>query len=159
MVNSNIVASSSGGRPDGIDEMLYLMTVDVVVGRDFVQIILDFITTSSVTTCLLHWLFFCYYSAMQSIFVHSSSIGSRWMCVMGVRWVNACDLELAQLFSLGERGRKRRSEGSFGRGEVQTFPLEKTPRNSVKSIFVKSSEDLPSSCLAPHWWHCNQWWP
>lgn len=29
MVNSSIVASSSGGRPDGINEM-YLMTVDVV---------------------------------------------------------------------------------------------------------------------------------
>lgn len=84
MVNSNIVASTSGGRPDGIDEM-YLMTVDVVFGRNFEQIILDFITTSSVTTCLPSLiLFFCYYSAMQSIFVHSSSIGSRWD-VMGVR--------------------------------------------------------------------------
>ena len=38
MVNNNIVASSSGGRPDGIDEM-YLITVDVVVGRNFEQIV------------------------------------------------------------------------------------------------------------------------
>ena len=38
MVNSSIVASSSGGRPDGINEM-YLMTVDVVDGRNFEQIV------------------------------------------------------------------------------------------------------------------------
>jgi len=38
MVDSNIVASSNG-RPDGIDEM-YLMTVDVVVERNFKQLVI-----------------------------------------------------------------------------------------------------------------------
>jgi len=39
MVDSNMVASSNG-RPDGIDDEMYLMTVDVVVERNFEQLVI-----------------------------------------------------------------------------------------------------------------------